>query len=366
LPYLELENVSKIYEGGVNAVSNLNLSCEEGELLAIVGPSGCGKSTTLRMVAGLETITEGHLRIGGIDMTTKTSRQRNIALAFETYALYPPMTVYENIAFPLRCVGVPNSEVQERVQEVLNLVEIGDILGKKPGELSGGQKQAVGLARALVRKPSVFLLDEPISHFDARQRGRMRVRIKRLQIKLGITMFYVTHDQLEAMALANKVAIMDFGELQQVGTPDEIYHNPAKTFVAGFIGDPPMNLIECHVTQNNGDLYLQQEEFRLPLPTEFQNLLKKRKTIGNDKVTFGIRPNYVSLNQENKDSFIAGTVLINEYLGEERIYTVQVGENVKIMSLADSSMNIHEGDPVSLELDSKQIRLFDADGDAIR
>lgn len=362
---LELVNVFKQYDGGVDAVKELNLSCEDGEFLALLGPSGCGKSTTLRMIAGLEEITGGELRIGGQDMTEKTSRERNIALAFETYALYPPMTVYENIAFPLRCAKVSELEIKKRVKEVVDLVEIGDILEKKPGSLSGGQKQAVGLARALVRKPSVFLLDEPISHFDARQRGRMRVRIKRMQMQLGITMVYVTHDQLEAMAMADQIVVMNFGVLQQVGTPDEIYNKPANTFVAGFIGDPPMNMIECQVSLENGQLYLREKGFSILLPSKLQTLLNNQKINRDARVIFGIRPNYVSIGKDKKDNGIPGKVVINEFLGEERVYTMQIGENTRIQSLVDGGFQISEGDTVSVELQPDMMFLFDTQTGAV-
>lgn len=359
---LELKKIYKTYKtdkGEVEAVRDLNLSCEDGEFLAILGPSGCGKSTTLRMIAGLEDITKGELLIGGKVVNDKSSRERNIALAFETYALYPPFTVYENIAFPLRVRKLPENEIKRKVQEVVDLAEINDIVDKKPSQLSGGQMQAVGLARALVREPSVFLLDEPISHFDSRQRSRMRVRIKKLQKTLGITMVYVTHDQLEAMAMADRIAIMNFAELQQVGTPGEIYNEPVNTFVAGFIGDPPMNMIECRISSNEGEICLEGDGFKIPLSGQLQKQLSQKNLKRGHEVILGIRPHFVSVSQEKEENFIRGTVYNNEFLGEDRVFSLKIGENSSIQALVDSTLNIDEGAKVYVGIDQSKLRLFD-------
>ena len=355
---LELKNVYKTYKGNVEAVKDFNLECEDGEFLALLGPSGCGKSSTLRMIAGLESITEGQMFIEGKDVTLMTSKERNVALAFETYALYPPMTIYENIAFPLDCSGVAKDEIRKRVMEVAELVELEHILDRKPAALSGGQMQAVGLARALVRKPAVFLLDEPISHLDARQRGRMRVKLKRMQMNLKITMVYVTHDQLEAMAMADKIAIMNFGVLQQVGTPDEIYNQPANVFVAGFIGDPPMNMIELEVSSIDGKACLIDHGCCVEVSSQIVDILEKNNIKKGEKVIFGIRPNYVYLHNEPDPTRLPGTVIIDEFLGEDRVFTIKIGTTARIQALVDSSIELSEGSSIHVELQQDKVSLF--------
>ena len=242
---VRLENVNKIYKGNVHAVNDLNLTIESGEFLALLGPSGCGKTSTLRMVVGLEEISSGAIYIGGQRVNELEPKDRNVALAFETYALYPPLTIRDNIAFCLRARNIPKPEIRQRVDEVARILDITGILDRKPAELGGGQKQRVSLARALVREPDVFLLDEPLSHLDAAQRANMRSELKRLHARIGGTMILVTHDQLEALAMAERIAVMNFGLLQQVGSFDEIYNHPVNEFVAGFIGEPPMNFLPC-------------------------------------------------------------------------------------------------------------------------
>jgi multiple sugar transport system ATP-binding protein len=354
---LELVNVCKIYDGDVKAVKDLNISCEDGEFLALLGPSGCGKSSTLRMIAGLETITSGELKIGGEVMNDMTSKERSIALAFESYALYPPMSVFENIAFPLRNTGVPRNEIKKRVEEVVKLVEIDEkLLDKKPQHLSGGQKQGVGLARALVRMPKVFLLDEPISHFDARHRGRLRVKVKRLQMSLGITMVYVTHDQLEAMAMADRIAIMNLGELQQLGTPEEIYNKPANTFVAGFIGDPPMNMFDAEVKVENNKLYLAGDGFLMPIDSpEIKE--KVNDKLVDKAVTVGIRPDFVKVSKDIDEDHVSGEVKIKEYLGEDTSLTIKIGCET-IRTTAANTKEFNEGDIAGISLNPDKVYFF--------
>jgi multiple sugar transport system ATP-binding protein len=242
---LRLEHVDKTYKGGVQAVKDLNLTVQDGEFLALLGPSGCGKTSTLRMIVGLEEITSGQLFIGDRLMNKLEPNDRNVALAFETYALYPPLSVRENIAFCLRARSLPRDEIGRRVEDVAEMLDITDILDRKPAELGGGQKQRVSLARALVRDPDVFLMDEPLSHLDAAQRAHMRVELKRLHAETGRTTILVTHDQLEAVAMAERIAVMNLGILQQVGTFNDVYNHPVNEFVAGFIGEPPMNFLPC-------------------------------------------------------------------------------------------------------------------------
>ncbi len=239
-----LENVNKTYPGGVEAVKGFDLEIEDGELVVFVGPSGCGKTTTLRMIAGLEGLTGGNLEIGGKPMAGIPPEDRNVGMVFQNYALFPHMSVFGNMAFGLKIRKMGKAEVAGRVEEAAAMLGLEDLLGRKPGELSGGQRQRVALGRALVRQPDVFLLDEPLSNLDAKMRLNLRRELAILQKKLGITMVYVTHDQAEAMTLGDRICLMDMGVIQQTGTPNEVYHHPANPFVAGFLGNPPMNLWE--------------------------------------------------------------------------------------------------------------------------
>src|SRR6188508_2785363 len=241
---VQLNQVDKVYEGGVHAVQDLSIDVADGEFLVLVGPSGCGKTTALRMVAGLESITDGTITIGDRVVNDLSPKDRDIAMVFQNYALYPHLSVADNIAFGLRLRKMPKNLVEERIAWAAKLLDLTPYLARKPKELSGGQRQRVAMGRAVVREPQVFLMDEPLSNLDAKLRASMRIQIKHLQRKLRITTVYVTHDQIEAMTLADRIVIMDKGAIQQTGTPDEIYSDPANTFVAGFIGSPPMNLIQ--------------------------------------------------------------------------------------------------------------------------
>jgi multiple sugar transport system ATP-binding protein len=316
---VRLEHVYKTYKGGVEAVKDLNLTIKDGEFLALLGPSGCGKTSTLRMIVGLEDITGGNIWIGERVVNKLEPNERNVALAFETYALYPPLTVRENIAFCLRAKSVPHAEIDRRVHEVADMLEIRDILSRKPAELGGGQKQRVSLARALVREPHVFLMDEPLSHLDAALRAHMRVELKRLHARTGRTTVLVTHDQLEAVAMAERIAVMNLGVLQQVGTFDDIYNHPVNEFVAGFIGEPPMNFLSGEPIIEGGNLALQASDgaFRVKLPAE----LARKVTDNNvSKLTLGIRPIHVAASRQPSNNGVAeleGTVSTFEALGEE-------------------------------------------------
>ena len=260
---IQIKNLCKDF-GKVKAVIDLNLDIKDKEMLCFLGPSGCGKTTSLRMVAGLERPTSGTIHIGGKDVTNLPPRDRDIAMVFENYALYPQMTVFENIAFPLKVKEVPEIEIKEKVMKAAGILEIQDLVDRNINQLSGGQKQRVAMGRAIVRNPSVFLMDEPISHLDAQLRAHMRGEIKRLQKDLGTTMIYVTHDQLEAMSMADRVAIMNFGVLQQLGTPDEIFNEPVNEFVAGFIGDPPINFINGSLIEDSGRISIGTRSYIRP------------------------------------------------------------------------------------------------------
>jgi multiple sugar transport system ATP-binding protein len=248
---INIDNFVKYY-GDVKAVRGVSFEIADGEFVALLGPSGCGKSSTMRSIAGLEEITSGTISFDDKPVNDVRPRDRNVAMAFETYALYPTLNIYENIAFPLRSANWTSEKVDERVRDIAHRMELESILNNLPSELSGGQAQRAGLARALVREPAVFLLDEPISHLDTRQRYRMRQFIKHIHMELGYTMIYVTHDQEEAMALADRIVVMHEGIVRQIGTPDEIYNHPADDFVAGFVGEPPMNFIEGSIARQDG------------------------------------------------------------------------------------------------------------------
>lgn len=362
---VRLENVNKVYKGDVHAVNNLSLTVEEGEFLALLGPSGCGKTSTLRMIVGLEEITSGDLFIGGNRVNELEPNQRNVALAFETYALYPPLTIRNNIAFCLKARRMPKSEIRQRVDEVARILDITNILDRKPAELSGGQKQRVSLARALVREPDVFLLDEPLSHLDAAQRAHMRTELKRLHADIGGTMILVTHDQLEAIAMAERIAVMNLGVLQQVGTFDEIYNHPVNEFVAGFIGEPPMNLIPCEIEASGDDLSLQAENasFTIQLTPALRDKVLQSKA---EQVALGFRPVHIDVQRgaANGPLALSGSVYIYEDLGEEGQLAARVGDqltgNQEILAVVPPGLDLERGDAVSLQLRADRIHLFDA------
>jgi multiple sugar transport system ATP-binding protein len=284
---VKFENVSKVFDGGVRAVDNVSLTVEDGSLLVLVGPSGCGKSTTLRMVAGLEDITEGRIYIGGRLVNDVLPKDRDIAMVFQNYALYPHMSVYNNMAFGLKLRKYPRSEIDQRVREAADLLEIGALLERRPRELSGGQAQRVAVGRAIVRHPKVFLFDEPLSNLDAKLRVQMRVEIARLHDRLGATMIYVTHDQVEAMTLGSKVAVMKDGRLFQVDTPLGLYNHPAGRFVAGFIGSPPMNFLEGVLQREGGTVRFSSSDVSLTLPEGLAGAV--RSHVGK-AVCLGVRP----------------------------------------------------------------------------
>ncbi|MBW2057217.1 MAG: ABC transporter ATP-binding protein [Deltaproteobacteria bacterium] len=331
---LRLENVYKYYRGkDIEAVKDLSLSCKEGECLAFLGPSGCGKTSTLRMIAGLEKISRGSIYIGETRVNDLPPQRRNIAMAFEDYALYPPLTVFENIAFPLQAKGIPAREIKKRVKRVAEVLRIDEVLEKTPAELSGGQQQRISLARALVKEGvELILMDEPISHLDTTLKNEIRTEIKRLHLEVGNTIVYVTHDQLEAMALGDRIAVMNLGVLQQVGRPDELYDKPANLFVAGFIGEPPMNFIDCTVSQQGDELYLESPLFRLPLsPEEAVRFRGSNKRM----VTIGIRPGDLEPGRKDGPGFVSirGSVYAVELVGDMTVVYLRSGEHRLLLTL---------------------------------
>ncbi len=311
---LVLKGLTKRF-GNLVAVDHVDLKVMDGEFMVLLGPSGCGKSTILRLIAGLETPDEGEIWIGDRLVNDIDPTKRNVAMVFQNYALYPHMTVYHNIEFPLRMAGVAKEERRRRVLRIADLLGIKDLLGKMPKQLSGGQQQRVALARALVREPEVFLLDEPLSNLDAKLRVKMRFELKRLlKEELGITTIYVTHDQAEAMTMADRIAVMNRGRILQVGTPDEVYNRPENTFVAGFIGVPSMNLIEGELVASDGMLFLKVGDAGIPLPEEVYSGIER---LVGETIILGVRPHDVELSVEPDQGYTPARLLGYENLGNE-------------------------------------------------
>lgn len=355
---VKLVNLYKKY-GEVEAVKNINIDCKDKEFLCLLGPSGCGKTSTLRMVAGLETITSGDIYIDNKLVNFLLPKDRDIAMVFETYALYPNKTVYENLAFPLRIRRVSKDQVNKKVKEVAEILDIVPQLNRKPAQLSGGQKQRVSIGRAIVRSPKVFLMDEPISHLDAKLREHMRGELKRMQKELDATTIYVTHDQVEALSMADRIAVMNFGVLQQLGTPNEIYNKPSNVFVANFVGSPSMNLIDCDLTIENNDLVVIIEGNKF----KFKSVLEKIKKIqlpSDRKVILGIRPENIKIYKDKSldSQLIQGNIYITEPLGDIVIVDIKVGKNI-IRVKSDALINYEINEKVFLELNPEAIHIFD-------
>lgn len=358
---IRLEKLHKRY-GKVHAVRGIDLAIGEGEFMAFLGPSGCGKSSTMRIIAGLEEISGGKVYFNEQCVNRVRPRDRGVAMAFETYALYPTINVFENLAFPLRAKKWAQPDIDIRVREIANILEITELLDRMPRGLSSGQAQRVGLARALVRKPEVFVLDEPISHLDTRQRSRMRAYLKRLHIELGHTMVYVTHDQEEAMAMADRITIMKDGLLIQTGTPEEVYHKPINIFVAGFIGEPAMNFLHCTVTQEGDRYFLQAVStpaVQAPLPPAMIPLAQSGQM--PDQVTLGIRPFYIkaSLNPTEQHR-VSASVFVVEPIGDSTIVTVDIADT-RMQVVVPPGFRTAAKQPIYLWFDPNRILLFEKD-----
>src|SRR6266571_6495600 len=291
---LQLKGVSKIYPGNVCAVAPTSVEIEDGEFVILVGPSGCGKSTLLRMIAGLETISEGEVRIGGRLVNNVPAKDRDIAMVFQNYALYPHMTVYENMAFGLKMRKLPKSEIDDRVRRAVDILGLDDFLDRRPKALSGGQRQRVAVGRAIVRQPKLFLFDEPLSNLDAKLRVSMRAELKKLHKQLEATMIYVTHDQVEAMSMGDRLIVLKDGIVQQIGAPLEIYDRPANQFVASFIGSPPMNFVNCSIGEHEGQLFLTGDGLQVKLPPKSRAVLSEAGSSENSSMVLGIRPEDIS------------------------------------------------------------------------
>ncbi|MFQ5941596.1 MAG: ABC transporter ATP-binding protein [Nitrososphaerales archaeon] len=354
---LQIKNLTKEY-GRVKALDEFSLEIRSGEFMVLLGPSGCGKTTVLRCVAGLASPDNGEIYIGDQLVNDLPPKDRDIAMVFQNYALYPHMSVYDNIAFPLKMRRASKQYLNERVRYVADLLEIKDLLERKPRQLSGGQMQRVALGRALVREPKVFLMDEPLSNLDAKLRVYMRAEIKKLQRKVDITTLYVTHDQIEAMSMADNIAIMEGGLLQQLGTPEQVYNKPANVFVAGFIGSPPINFLECKVVSKDSNTYLESYGIRLQLPNVLSELVA---SLLHGTVTIGTRPkDVVFLDNEKFDGFkVNGEVSFTEMLGDDVIVDVSIGTDLIKVTNTNANLDVSTGKKVTLGLPYDKVHLFD-------
>ncbi len=388
-----IEGMSKVFGDGTAAVTGLNLDIKDGEFIVLVGPSGCGKTTALRMVAGLESISGGTITIGDVVVNSVPPKERDIAMVFQNYALYPHMTVYENMAFGLRLRKLPKEEIERRVQEAAKILGLGELLQRKPKALSGGQRQRVAMGRAIVREPKAFLMDEPLSNLDAKLRVQMRSEIARIQRELGTTTLYVTHDQVEAMTMGDRVAVIRKGVLQQIDTPQTLYDHPSNLFVAGFIGSPAMNMVEATITSSEGDGTVEFGGFRLPIPADVFSARPGLRAYDGKRVIVGLRPEDLEdaalAPDAPADRRIRSEVDLREALGADLLVHFQVREpsvltedakelahdvgqealeaaeqgarsgSTTFMARINPRSTVNEGDPIELVLDVERLHFFD-------
>lgn len=359
---LNLEHIEKTYPNGFEAVKDFNLDIKDGEFIIFVGPSGCGKSTTLRMIAGLEDITGGDLLIDNVRVNDVEPKDRDIAMVFQNYALYPHMTVKENMEFPLTIAKMPKDEIEARVSEAARTLGLENLLDRKPKALSGGQRQRVAMGRAIVRHPKVLLMDEPLSNLDAKLRGQMRVEISKLHEKLGSTIIYVTHDQTEAMTLGDRIVVMSDGEVQQIDTPAHLYDYPVNKFVAGFIGAPQMNFLEGTVREKDGKVGIEVAGEHIVLDEKRAGKLLKKGYKDGDEVSIGIRPEDLGDSEEmiaaNPDSVIHGKVDVYEMLGSTANLYVDFAGNA-VTATVEPDTKARVGDQITLAFDKNKIHVFD-------
>jgi len=358
---LSLRHIYKVYTGNVTAVKDFNLEIEDKEFIVFVGPSGCGKSTTLRMIAGLEEISQGEIYIGDKLVNDVAPKDRDIAMVFQNYALYPHMTVYDNMAFGLKLRKMPKDQIKQKVTDVAKVLDIEHLLDRKPKALSGGQRQRVALGRAIVRNPQVFLMDEPLSNLDAKLRVQMRTEISKLHHKLQTTFIYVTHDQTEAMTMGTRIVVMKDGLVQQVDTPHNIYEHPVNMFVAGFIGSPQMNFMQAKVIELGGEVGLSFDTENIVLPKEKAKIMKDGSYIGKS-VIMGIRPedidDGIAFIEEHKDAIIEAKVEVVELMGAETNIYMSKGDTNIVVRVNGSSI-AKVGDKIKIALDINKIHIFD-------
>ncbi|HEY0792471.1 MAG TPA: ABC transporter ATP-binding protein [Chthoniobacterales bacterium] len=357
---VELSHVAKRY-GDVVAVRDFNLTTRDGEFVVLVGPSGCGKTTTMRMIAGLETVTEGEIRIGGKNVVGMIPRERDVAMVFQNYALFPHLNVFGNLSFGLRLRKFPKERVAETVRSAARTLEIEHLLERKPKELSGGERQRVALGRAIVREPKVFLMDEPLSNIDAKLRVDMRAEIIKLQRRLGVTTFYVTHDQVEALSMGDRIVVMSHGLVQQVGTPKELYNSPINRYVAGFIGSPSMNFLRAHI--NADGTVFSGDNVCLVLPEKHPALVTRN---GIQEAWVGVRPEHLVI-ERNPDrgtrNVIRGTVEVVEPQGATTILQINIGQEKKIIAQINEQWGREPGEKLTLTVSSELIHVFDSKTD---
>ena len=364
---VSLKHIFKRYPGGVTAVSDFCLEIKDKEFIILVGPSGCGKSTTLRMIAGLEEITEGELYIGDRIVNDVAPKDRDIAMVFQNYALYPHMSVFENMAFGLKLRKTPKEEIKRRVEEAGRILDISHLLDRKPKALSGGQRQRVALGRAIVREPKVFLLDEPLSNLDAKLRAAMRTEITKLHKKLGTTFIYVTHDQVEAMTMASRIVVMKDGLIQQVDTPQQLYDNPCNMFVAGFIGTPQMNFLNATLAKKGDDVYAQIGSNEFKLPAEKAQNEDLQAYVGKE-VILGVRPECIHDEPMYLSSFEDWTtdvdVDVTELMGAETYLYLTLGET-NLISRVSSRTKAKSGDTIKVAFDVSHAHIFDKETEKV-
>ena len=358
---LSLQHINKTYSNGFEAVKDFNLEIEDKEFIIFVGPSGCGKSTTLRMIAGLEDISSGTLKIGDKVVNDVEPKDRDIAMVFQNYALYPHMSVYDNMAFGLKLRKVPKDEIDKMVREAARILNLENLLDRKPKALSGGQRQRVAMGRAIVREPKVFLMDEPLSNLDAKLRVQMRIEISKLHQRLGSTIIYVTHDQTEAMTLGTRIVVMKDGLVQQVDTPQNLYHKPVNLFVAGFMGSPQMNFLDAQITEEKGQTYAQIGSYKLEIPVGKAKALKEGGYVGKT-VVLGIRPEDIHDSQmfiaANPGATMDSTVKVYELLGAEVFLYFDIN-GTQITARVDPRTTAKTGDPIKFAFDMEKAHFFD-------
>jgi len=361
---VKVENLTKRY-GGLVAVNNISFHCQDGEFFTLLGPSGAGKTTTLELIAGIKKPDSGKIYIGGELVNDLPPQQRDVAMAFENYSLYPHFTVYENIAFPLRAPTrgekLSSEEERKRVLEIASFLGIEELLDRRPQHLSGGQRQRVSLARAMVRRPRVYLLDEPIAHLDAKLKVAARTALKRLATKLGITIIYVTHDYKEALALSDRILILRKGVVEQIGSPEEVYLNPVTDFVGKLIGDPPMNLVDGEIVKENGKIIFKaNNDFSLEVPGEFSPLLEKNSWEENNKrkIRLGIRPDYIKISEEKiSPSSFQLPIYAIEHKAEASIVTFELKESF-LVALTRRKVSWRPSEKVWIDFDKKHVHFF--------
>jgi multiple sugar transport system ATP-binding protein len=351
---VELTNVIKKY-GDVLAVENFNLTTNEGEFVVLVGPSGCGKTTTMRMIAGLETVTSGEIKISGKNVVGMIPRERDVAMVFQNYALFPHMNVFGNMSFGLRLRKTPRENIETRVRQAASILGIEHLLARKPKELSGGERQRVALGRAIVREPQVFLMDEPLSNIDAKLRVEMRAEIIKLQRRLGVTTFYVTHDQVEALSMGDRIVVMSKGKVQQIGTPKDLYNTPGNRFVAGFIGSPSMNFVRMQAT-DKGTLTA-GENFTVSLPSQLADAVRGK---GLREVVLGIRPEHLRIvGNGAAENAVPGVVDVVEPQGSTTILQVSISDDTKLIAQINEQWGRQAGERLKLSIPADLIHLFD-------